>query len=193
MPDLRPQVLLFISILLFVGIAFWTGGDFLTKQLLSFSYRTLDKLQVNTIPQVWLKLDFSLVDIEIDREEKVTQVKIKTANSMLKRLELEFANSKFSEVAIAQQLGLYPQVEKLKVNQQIKGKVPLDLLAIKAIIDKRKKSTFIEVITTNSSLKKLDFLLPEFEVSKVENMTAELLNLSLQDVRKVISYQLISP
>jgi hypothetical protein len=192
MPDLRPQVLLFISILLFVGIAFWTGGDFLTKQLLSFSYRTLDKLQVDTIPQVWLTLDFTLVDIKIDPEEKVTQVKIKTADSMLKRLELEFANSKFSEVAIAQELGLYPQVEKLQVNQQIKGKIPLDLLAIKAIIDKERQISFLEVITTNSSLKKLDFVLPEFEVNQVENRTATLLKLSLEDVRKVISYQLIS-
>jgi hypothetical protein len=152
----------------------------------------LDKLQVDTIPQVWLTLDFTLVDIKIDPEEKVTQVKIKTADSMLKRLELEFANSKFSEVAIAQELGLYPQVEKLQVNQQIKGKIPLDLLAIKAIIDKERQISFLEVITTNSSLKKLDFVLPEFEVNQVENRTATLLKLSLEDVRKVISYQLIS-
>ncbi|BAT52734.1 unknown protein [Nostoc sp. NIES-3756] len=191
MPDLRAQILLFVS-LLFVGIVFWTGGDFFTKQLLGFSYRTLDGLNVDTLPQVILKLDFTLIEMEIDAEEKFTQVEIKTANSMLQRLELEIPNSRFSEVAIAQELGLYPQVKKLQVNQQIRLQVPLDLLAIKATIDKNKKNSFVEVITTNNSLKKLYLLLPEYEVNTVENMTAKLLGLSTNHIRKLISYQLIN-
>lgn len=191
MPDLRAQTLLFVS-LLFVGIVFWTGGDFFTKQLLGFSYRTLDGLHVDRLPQVILKLDFTLIEMEIDAEEKFTQVEIKTANSMLKRLELEIPNSRFSEVAIAQELGLYPQVKKLQVNQQIRLQVPLDLLAIKATIDKNKKNSFVEVITTNNSLKKLYLLLPEYEVNTVENITAKLLGLSTNHIRKLISYQLIN-
>lgn len=189
MPDLRPQILLLTLPLLFVGIAFWAGSDFLTKQLLSLSYRTPDKLQADTLPQVLLALNFTLIDINIDQEDQVTQVKIITANSMLKRLELEIPNSKFTEVAIAQQLGLYPQIKKLEPNQQIQLKIPLNLTAIKVEIEKKQGISFLEVRTTNNALKKLNFVLPFTEVKILEVMTAQLLNLSPEDIRKLISYQ----
>jgi len=189
MPDLRPQFLLFILSLLFVGIAFWTGSDLLTKQLLTFSYRTLDKLQVDTLPQAWLKLNFTLVEMKIEPEENLTYVEIQARNSLLQKLELEIPKSEFSEVAIAQKLRLYPQIKKLKRNQHIKVEIPLKLLAIKATLETARQVSFIEVRTTNNSLKKLDFVLPIAEVDMVESMTAQLLNLSVEDVRKLISYQ----
>ncbi|ODG96620.1 hypothetical protein A4S05_01880 [Nostoc sp. KVJ20] len=189
MPDLRPQLLLLTLPLLFVGIAFWAGSDFLTKQLLSLSYRTPDKLQADTLPQVLLALNFTLIDINIDQEYQVTQVKIITANSMLKRLELEIPKSKFPEVAIAQQLGLYPQIKKLEPNQQIQVKIPLNLTAIKVEIEKKQGISFLEVRTTNNALTKLNFVLPFTEVKILEVMTAQLLNLSPEDIRKLISYQ----
>ncbi|MEA5624151.1 hypothetical protein [Nostoc sp. UHCC 0251] len=189
MPDLRPQVFLFFLPLLLVGIAFWAGGDFLTKQLLSLSYRTLDKLQADTLPQVLLALNFTLIDLKIEPEENLTQVQIKTANSMLKRLELEIPNSKFTEIAIAQKLGLYPQIKKLELNQQIKVKILLNLTAIKAKIEKKQGFSLVEVRTANNALKKLNFVLPVTEVNMLEVMTAQLLNLSLEDVRKLITYQ----
>ncbi|MHC0061982.1 hypothetical protein ACWATR_03520 [Nostoc sp. UIC 10890] len=189
MPDLRPQILLLTLPLLFVGIAFWAGSDFLTKQLLSLSYRTPDKLQADTLPQVLLALNFTLIDIKIDQEDKFTQVKIMTANSMLKRLELEIPNSKFTEVAIAQKLGLYPQIKKLKRNQQIEVKIPLNLTAIKAEIEKKQGFSLVEIRTANNALKKLNFVLPVTEVNILEVMTAQLLNLSPENIRKLISYQ----
>lgn len=102
-------------------------------------------MQADTLPQVLLALNFTLIDINIDQEDQVTQVKIITANSMLKRLELEIPNSKFPEVAIAQQLGLYPQIKKLKPNQQIQVKIPLNLTAIKVEIEKSKELAFLRL------------------------------------------------
>ena len=189
MPDLRPQVFLFFLPLLLVGIAFWAGSDFLTKQLLSLSYRTLDKLQADTLPQVLLALNFTLIDLKIEPEQNLTQVQIKTDNSMLKRLELEIPNSKFTEIAIAQKLGLYPQIKKLERNQQVQVKIPVNLIAIKAKIEKKQGFSLVEVRTANNALKKLNFVLPVTEVNMLEVMTAQLFNLSLEDVRKLIIYQ----
>lgn len=121
-----------------LGIAFWTGSDLLTKKILGFSYRTLDKLQADTLPQVELTLNFTVVDMKVEKEQKFTQVKIKTANSLLKRLEIEIPNSKFPEVAIAQKFGLYPQQQELMLNQQIQVKIPVTLKVIKAEIEKSK-------------------------------------------------------
>lgn len=189
MPYLGVNLLILLLPLLVVGITLWAGGDLLTKQILSLSYRTLDKLQADTLPEVLLKLDFTVVDLKIYQEQKFIQVEIETANSMLKRLELEIPNSQFPQVAIAQNLGVYPQIKKLERNQQIQLQIPLHLTAIKAEVKKEQNLSFVEVRTANNALKKLDFVLPVTEVNMVEFMTAQLLNLSPQDVRKLISYQ----
>ncbi|MBC1222091.1 hypothetical protein GNF10_27630 [Nostoc sp. UCD121] len=189
MPYLKPQILLIILPMILLGIAFWTGSDLLTKKLLGFSYRTLDKLQADTLPQVELTLNFTVVDMKVEKEQKFTQVKIKTANSLLKRLEIEIPNSNFPEVAIAQKFGLESQQEKLKLNKQIQVKIPVILKVIKAEIQKKQGLSFIEVRTANNTLRKLDFVLPVTEINMVEAMTAKLLNLSPEEVRKLIRYQ----
>ncbi|MEH1866146.1 MAG: hypothetical protein V7K69_14250 [Nostoc sp.] len=189
MPYLKPQILLIILPMVLLGIAFWTGSDLLTKKLLGFSYRTLDKLQADTLPQVELTLNFTVVDMKVEKEQKFTQVKIKTANSLLKRLEIEIPNSQFPEVAIAEKFGLYPQQQELKLNKQIQVKIPVILKVIKAEIEKKQGVTFVEVRTANNTLRKLDFVLPVTEINMVEAMTAKLLNLSPEEVRKLIRYQ----
>ncbi|NEU79343.1 hypothetical protein [Nostoc sp. UIC 10630] len=189
MPYLKPQILLIILPMILLGIAFWTGSDLLTKKILGLSYRTLDKLQADTLPQVELTLNFTVVDMKVEKEQKFTQVKIKTANSLLKRLEIEIPNSNFPEVAIAQKFGLYPQQQELKLNKQIQVKIPVILKVIKAEIEKKQGLSFIEVRTANNTLRKLDFVLPVTEINMVEAMTAKLLNLSPEEVRKLIRYQ----
>ncbi|MEA5571140.1 hypothetical protein [Calothrix sp. UHCC 0171] len=189
MPDFRLQFLLLFLPLLLVGITFWTGSDLLTKHLLSLSYRTLDRLQVDTIPQVLLTLDFTVISVKIEPEKMFTQVEIKTTNSLLKRLELEISNSKIPEVAIARKLGIYPQIKKLELNQKIQAKLALNLTAIKAAIHKKPGFSFVEVRTANNALKKLEFVLPVTEVEMIEIMIAQLFNLAPEDVRKLISYQ----
>jgi hypothetical protein len=189
MPYLKPQILLLILPLLLLGIIFWTGSDLLTKQLLGLSYRRLDKLQADALPQVELTLNFTMVDMKIEQEQKFTQVKIKTADSLLKRLELEIPNSKFPEVAIAQKFGLHSQQENLELNKQIQVKMPVTLKAIKAEIEKEQGISFVEVRTANNTLRNLSFVLPVTEINMVEAMTAKLLNLSSEEVKKLIRYQ----
>ncbi|AUT01680.1 hypothetical protein CLI64_15525 [Nostoc sp. CENA543] len=189
MTNLRTQILIFFIALLLVGTGFWYGGHLLTKQLLSFSYRTIDKLQVDTFPQVLITLDFKIVDLKIDAKEKFTQVEIKTTDSMLKRLELEISNSQFSKLAIAKAIGLEDPVKKLEINQQVQVKIPLDLTAIKTRIQKEQGLSLIEVRTANHAVKKLNFVLPITELKILESAIAQLLNLSLEDVRKLTSYQ----
>ncbi|MBD2346060.1 hypothetical protein [Anabaena subtropica] len=189
MPDLRPQILLIILSLLLVGISFWAGSDLLTKQLLALSYRTVDKLQADQLTQVLINMNFTVIDTQIQQEQKFTQVNIKIGDSVLKRIELEFPDANVPEVAIAKTFGLYPQLKKLEPNQPIQVTIPVTLKVIKAEIEKEQGLTFVEVITANNSLKKLNFVFPVTEISMVETLAAQILNLSSEDVRKLIRYQ----
>ncbi|MBD2358907.1 hypothetical protein H6G41_30645 [Tolypothrix sp. FACHB-123] len=189
MLDFRLRNLLLILPLVLVGFVFWTGGDLVTKQLLSLSYRTPDKLQADTLPQVQLTFKLRLMDWEIKPGRKFTQVEMKMSNSVLKRLDLEIPNSQDTEIAIAQQLGLSHQVKKLAVNQQLNLKFRLNLIAIKAKVIQEQGFTYVDVITANNAVKRLHFVLPIADVKNLEVAIAQLLNLSREDVRKLISYQ----
>jgi hypothetical protein len=188
---LRLPLVLFLLPLLLVGIMFWVTGDLVTKQLLSLSYRTLDKLQADTLPQAQIKLNLTIVATEIEKEEKFTQVEIKTANSLIKKLEFEFpnSNSDFQELAIAQKLGLYPKIKKLEPNTQLQIELPITLKVIKAELQKEQGNSFVEIRTANEPLRMLEIVLPSAEVNIVEEMIAQLTNLPLEEVRKLIRYQ----
>ncbi|RUR80201.1 hypothetical protein PCC6912_30610 [Chlorogloeopsis fritschii PCC 6912] len=170
---------------------FWVTGDLVTKQLLSLSYRTLDKLQADTLPQAQIKLNLTIVATEIEKEEKFTQVEIKTANSLIKKLEFEFpnSNSDFQELAIAQKLGLYPKIKKLEPNTQLQIELPITLKVIKAELQKEQGNSFVEIRTANDPLRMLEIVLPSAEVNIVEEMIAQIMNLPLEEVRKLIRYQ----
>ncbi|MBF2007064.1 MAG: hypothetical protein IGS49_16740 [Chlorogloeopsis fritschii C42_A2020_084] len=188
---LRLPLVLFLLPLLLVGIMFWVTGDLVTKQLLSLSYRTLDKLQADTLPQAQIKLNLTIVATEIEKEEKFTQVEIKTANSLIKKLEFEFpnSNSDFQELAIAQKLGLYPKIKKLEPNTQLQIELPITLKVIKAELQKEQGNSFVEIRTANEPLRMLEIVLPSAEVNIVEEMIAQITNLPLEEVRKLIRYQ----
>jgi hypothetical protein len=188
---LRLPLVLFLLPLLLVGIMFWVTGDLVTKQLLGLSYRTLDKLQADTLPQAQIKLNLTIVATEIEKEEKFTQVEIKTANSLIKKLEFEFpnSNSDFQELAIAQKLGLYPKIKKLEQNTQLQIELPITLKVIKAELQKQQGNSFVEIRTANEPLRMLEIVLPSAEVNIVEEMIAQLTNLPLEEVRKLIRYQ----
>ncbi|WP_016873868.1 hypothetical protein [Chlorogloeopsis fritschii] len=188
---LRLPLVLFLLPLLLVGLMFWVTGDLVTKQLLSLSYRTLDKLQADTLPQAQIKLNLTIVATEIEKEEKFTQVEIKTANSLIKKLEFEFpnSNSDFQELAIAQKLGLYPKIKKLEPNTQLQIELPITLKVIKAELQKEQGNSFVEIRTANDPLRMLEIVLPSAEVNIVEEMIAQIMNLPLEEVRKLIRYQ----
>ncbi|MBD2250256.1 hypothetical protein H6G14_02905 [Nostoc parmelioides FACHB-3921] len=190
MPDLRPQILLIILSLLLLGITFWTGSDLLTKHLLALSYRTIDKLQADQMTQVIFMMSFTVLDTQIEQDKTLTKVNINIGNSLLKSVEMEFPKSNFDEVAIAKTFGLYPQVKKIKNNQPLTVNIPVVLKAIKAEIKQEKKLTFVEVITANKSLIKLNFLFPTTEINMIESMTTQVLNLQSEDVKKLVRYQM---
>ncbi|MBD2204821.1 hypothetical protein H6G33_13400 [Calothrix sp. FACHB-1219] len=186
---IRRQFFLFLLSFLLIGFVFWAGGDLVTQQLLSLSYRTPDKLQADTLPQVLLTLNFKVINLQIKPEDKSTKVIIKTSNSLLKSLELEIPNSQDTEIAIAQQLGLSSQVKKIAVNQRLNMEFRLNLIAIKAAVIQEQGFSYVDVITANNSVTKLHFVLPTADVKSLEVKIAQLLNLSREDVRKLISYQ----
>ncbi|MBN3958443.1 hypothetical protein [Nostoc sp. NMS8] len=64
----------------------------------------------------------------------------------------------------------------------------MNFIVIKAEIEKKQGFSFVEIRIGNNPLKKLNFVLPVTEVNMLEVMTAQLLNLSLEDIRKIISY-----
>ncbi|MBD2195943.1 MULTISPECIES: hypothetical protein [Calothrix] len=186
---IRLQFFLFFLSFILIGLVFWTGGDLVTQQLLSLSYRTPDKLQADTLPQVLLTLNFKVINWQIKPENKYTQVVIKTSNSLLKSLELEIPNSQDTEIAIAKKLGLSHQARKLAVNQQFNREFRLNLIAIKAAVIQEQGFSYVDVITANNSVKKLHFVLQTADVKSLEVKIAQLLNLSREGVRKLISYQ----
>ncbi|MDM9381299.1 hypothetical protein QUB80_11345 [Chlorogloeopsis sp. ULAP01] len=188
----RLPFLLFLLPLLLVGIVFWVTSDLVTKQLLSLPYRTFNKLQADQLPQAHLKLNFKIVAIEIEKEEKVTQVEIKTGNSIIKKLEFEFLNSNYNsyELAIAQKLGFDPQIKKLKSPSQLKIEIPVNLKVIKAEVNQEQGFSSVVVKTANDPLTNLEFMLPLTEINLLEVRIAQVLNLPIEEVRNLIRYQI---
>ncbi|MFQ4145405.1 hypothetical protein [Chlorogloeopsis sp. ULAP02] len=192
MSSQRLPFLLFLLPLLLVGIIFWVTSDLVTKQLLSLPYRTFDKLQADQLPQAQLKLSFKIVAVEIEKEEKFTQIEIKTENSIIKKLEFEFFNSNLNsyELAIAQKLGFDSNIRNLKSPSQLKIEIPVTLKVIKAEINHAQGFSSVEVKTANDPLTTLEFLLPFTDINLVEIRTAQVLNLSIEEVRNLIRYQI---
>jgi hypothetical protein len=200
--SLRREFLLWTLPLLLLGVIFWVGGDLLTKQLLSRPYGTLDKLKADTQLQVLLKLNVAVKTVEIEKEQEFTQFEVMTANSVLKKLEFELpiapgetskesiALSNPEEIAIAQQLEVFSQGEKLQGNQQLIVQLPVTLQIIKAEIKKERGLSTVEVWTANDILTKLEFEFPVIEVNMVEAMIAQELGLSRENVRKLVRYQI---
>ncbi|MBW4560556.1 MAG: hypothetical protein KME32_05255 [Mojavia pulchra JT2-VF2] len=206
------QVVLWALTLLLLGISFWVGGELLTKHLLSHSYGTLDKLQADTQLPIQLKLNVTVIAIEINKGEDFTQVEVKTANSVIKYLEFELPNQPSNALetaiawsaapavgcpkgcrAIAKKLELTSKLVKLKGNAQLVLQLPINLQAIKAEIDREQGFSNVEVITANDLLTKFEIALPVVKVNMVEAMIAQELGITHENVRSLVRYQIRSP
>ncbi|AFY92622.1 hypothetical protein [Chamaesiphon minutus] len=86
----------------------WFTGNWMTPQVLSRSYDSVNKLQAGTQLKTKLSLTILTMNAEIDRRRGITTVIIKTTEPTLKRLEYEFLFTQASrvEAAIAQELVL---------------------------------------------------------------------------------------
>lgn len=83
----------------------------------------------------------------------------------------------------------YGTVNKLQADTQLEVQLSVTVLVIKAEIKKSEGFTRVQVKTTDSALKKLEFEFPVTELSGVEAKIAQELKLSREDVRKLVRYQ----
>lgn len=171
--------------------AFGLGGESLTNILLSRSYPIINKLQADTqTVKIRLAANVLLTEAEIEKEQEFTEVELKTANSVLKKLKFKVPVTELSEIKalIAQELGVSGEIE-MQANTQIQIRSAVQVLGILAEIEKKRRLTKVEVNTANSILKKLEFEFPVTELSSVKAMINQELGLSHEDAGMFISYR----
>ena len=105
----------------FVAIAFWLGSSFLTAQELRQPQTTEKKLQADTQLKATLSINILLINAVINRQQGKTQIEVKTAEPILKRLELELPMTDTNQIeeAIAQELQLSRQNVRQLVRYEI--------------------------------------------------------------------------
>ncbi|KOP23291.1 hypothetical protein AMR41_26755 [Hapalosiphon sp. MRB220] len=101
-----------------IALFFWLSTGWLTHQVLSYTYDTTTQLNADSKHQIQFSVSVAVMSIEalIERRAKLTEVKIYTADSVLKQMEFEFPVTEYAQidVAIAQALGLpLPTVKQL--------------------------------------------------------------------------------
>ncbi len=93
-----------------IGLFFWLSTGLLTYQVLSHTYNTTSQLHADSKHKVHFSASLAVMSIEalIEQREKLTDVKVFTADSFLKQMEFEFPVTEYAQVdaAIAQTLGL---------------------------------------------------------------------------------------
>lgn len=104
-----------------VAILFWLGSSVLTAQELQQAQLTTTKLQADTQLQAVVSVNILLINAVINRNQNTTQVKVETAESVVKRLELELATTepRQIEAAIATELQLSRQEIRQLVRYEI--------------------------------------------------------------------------
>lgn len=91
-----------------IAILFWLGGEVVNQQMFSYAYNPDRYLQTNTPAKIQFSASVLAIEIEINQRLKFTKAIVKTANSPLKTLELEFPLTNVSavETAIANELNI---------------------------------------------------------------------------------------
>ncbi|MCC5643984.1 hypothetical protein LC607_13710 [Nostoc sp. CHAB 5824] len=93
-----------------IGLFFWLSTGLLTHQVLSYTYGTTAQIHANSKNQIQFSASLAVMSIEavIHRREKLTEIKVYTADSVLKQMEFEFPVTEFTQVdaAITQTLKL---------------------------------------------------------------------------------------
>ncbi|MFB2977210.1 hypothetical protein [Microseira sp. BLCC-F43] len=84
----------------------------------------------------------------------------------------------------------YTTVNQLQADTQLEVKLSLTVVLIQAVINKTEGVTFVAVKTTDSTLKKLEYEFPVTEVGEVESAIAQELDMSIEQTRKLVRYQI---
>lgn len=85
----------------------------------------------------------------------------------------------------------YDTKEKLEADTQLEVRVAANVATIKALINRAEGITQVEVQTSDSTLRKLEFEFPVTEPNQLEATIAQELGLSRADVRKLVRYQIM--
>jgi predicted transcriptional regulator len=106
-----------------LAFAFWTGGEFISNQVLSRPYGVVAELKAEQSTKIELFFTVEVIQVLIDKNRGLTQVEVKTNDSELKKLEFEFSITEFEQVEkkIAQELGLSRKNVQRLARYQIKN------------------------------------------------------------------------
>ena len=104
-----------------LGLLFWTCGGLVTNYLLNRDYYNNEQLQVNTQIKEKPAKEVLAIKVEINYKLGISKVKVKTANSTLKKLEFEFFVTDFIQIeaAVSRELGLSVEQVRQLVRYQI--------------------------------------------------------------------------
>lgn len=84
----------------------------------------------------------------------------------------------------------YSTKDKLQADTELEVHLSVSVSMIKAVTYRAEGVTQVEVQTTESSLKKLEFVFPVTDPTQIETTIAQELGLSRQDVRKLVRYEI---
>lgn len=97
-----------------------------------------------------------------------------------------------SNMLMAQQLRQpHPTETKLQADTQLKATVSINILLINAVINRQQRVTQVQVETTEPILKRLELELPMTDTNQIEAAIAQELQLSRQDVRQLVRYEIV--
>lgn len=98
----------------FIAALFWFGGEAVNQQLFSYAYNPDRYLQTDQPAKIQFSASVLAIEIEINQRLKFTKAIVKTTNSPLKTLELEFPITEVTEVEAAISDELNISVETVK-------------------------------------------------------------------------------
>ncbi|MBH8572246.1 hypothetical protein I8752_04185 [Nostocaceae cyanobacterium CENA369] len=108
-----------------IGVFFWLSTGLIAHQVLSYTYDTTAQIHADSKHQIQFSVSLAVMSIEalIERRDKLTEVKVYTADSVLKQMEFEFPVTEFAQVdaAIAQALGLPVTAVKQLIRYRIEN------------------------------------------------------------------------
>jgi DMSO/TMAO reductase YedYZ molybdopterin-dependent catalytic subunit len=97
-----------------------------------------------------------------------------------------------SNLLMAQELRQpQPTETKLQADTQVEATVSINILLINAIVNRQQGVTQVEVETTDPILKRLELELPMTDTNQIEGAIAQELQLSRQDVRQLVRYEIV--
>jgi hypothetical protein len=114
---------LLLPLLVFL-IGFGMTGEFLTNQLLSRSYNTVDKLLADKqTVKTQLAVNVLVTAVEVEKEQNYTTVEFKTGKSVLKKIQFEIPVTELNAVKeiIATEMGQKESAEILQTGKETTG------------------------------------------------------------------------